>query len=246
MRVVILGCGPAGLVAAHTAYSLGADFTILANRQKSKLYGCQYLHGPVLGIGAQSTRVRYLLRGSTDGYRRKVYGDSWEGKVSPEDLGQHHRAWDIRQAYDSLWSIYGDFVRQCHITTHYAARLVADFDLVISSIPAYVVCSGNHNFHSRLIRADGSAPWKSDMPELSDNTVICDGNPAVPWYRASKVFGHSTIEWPEDGDQGVLVRKPLTTDCDCLPQILRVGRYGAWDKSKLVHQVAADVTEALR
>lgn len=245
MRICILGCGPAGLVAAHTATELGHDVTILANRAKSDLYGCQYLHGPIHGIDVQTARVRYVLRGSVRGYRDKVYGREWQGKVSPEDLVGSHMAWDIRQAYDKLWGVYGDSVSNMHVTSDYAGYLAGNFGLVISSIPAYAICYQNHRFYSRVIRADGSAPWKRDALELREDTVVCDGTRSVSWYRASRVFGHSTVEWPDGVGEGVSVRKPLSTNCDCYPTIVRVGRYGAWDKAKLVHQVVDEVRKAL-
>ena len=50
MRVVILGCGPAGLAAAKAATDLGRETVIVSQSDlPSMLYGCQYLHAPVPG-----------------------------------------------------------------------------------------------------------------------------------------------------------------------------------------------------
>jgi putative NAD(P)-binding protein len=251
MRVLVLGAGPSGLVAAHAAVQLGHEVTILSkSHSPSKLYGTQYLHAPVPGYeDVPSVRVSYTLNGTPEQYRRKVYGDAWQGKVSPEDFVGEHRAWDIRETYRLMWELY-----RWHVKGHEVvdgnlqfARSLYEPDKIISTIPATSLCEKtDHTFTSHKIYANGSTIIiKAPSPDF----VLCDGTDKVDWYRNAQVFGYRTVEWPSSagviGLTAVPVTKPLKTDCDCHPEVIRAGRYGEWDKSVLVHQVYAKVTEAL-
>jgi hypothetical protein len=247
-RVIILGCGPAGLAAAQAVVSSGHEAVIISNTdQPSRIYGCQYLHAPVPGYeSVERVRVSYHLEGTPEEYRRKVYGNNWQGKVSPEDFIGSHDAWDIRRTYAAMWK---------NIITSGAAQLVVKrvvkgaipftSDLVVSTIPAQALCSNpEHKFLSHVIWANGSTTGIS----LRENQVICDGTPERSWYRISNVFGYRTTEWaskPHPSRRTAPVVKPLWTDCDCRPEVLRAGRYGAWEKKRLVHEVYPAVLKAL-
>ena len=101
-------------------------------------------------------------------------------------------------------------------------------------------------------------PSYRDFPDpvfdvCTEGVVECNGTRDVGWYRKATVFGHTTVEWPirrKPPVKGVVtVRKPLSTNCDCwlndrIP-VLRVGRYGKWQKGYLTHHVVADVEKAL-
>lgn len=252
MRVIVLGCGPSGLVAAHAAVQLGHQVTILSKkREPSQLWGCQYLHAPIPGYeDVPSVQVSYSLNGSPEQYRRKVYGDAWQGKVSPEDFVGEHQAWDIRETYQLMWELYRSNVEGYEVVDGNLqfVTFLYEPDKIISTIPATSLCEQpKHRFASHLIYANGSTA-KEWPPE---NWIICDGTDQADWYRMSNVFGYSTVEWPYitgpigGSPKGVRVEKPLKTDCDCHPEVIRAGRYGEWDKSVLVHQVYAKVTEAL-
>jgi hypothetical protein len=121
-----------------------------------------------------------------------------------------------------------------------------DPELIVSTIPAQALCSNpNHEFLSHTIWADGST---TAAQGYAPNSVVCDGTPHRPWYRISNVFGYHTTEWAEKPPhfvKAVPVVKPLSTDCDCHPEVLRAGRYGAWEKKRLVHEVYPAVTEVL-
>ncbi len=252
MDIAVLGCGPAGLAAAHTAIGLGHKVTVISKViEQSKLYGCQYLHAPIPGFETvPRVRVSYQLQGTPEEYRLKVYGPDWTGKVSPEDFVGEHDAWDIRETYRRLWwqlFMWEDtpFLRmEMNSGMLEGALGMKDFDRVVSTIPAPFLCRGGHDFRSHRIWANGS-----QHPIVTeDNIIICDGTAGHDWYRISSVFGHRTIEWPDkpaDFPPAVQVTKPLSTDCDCFPEVIRAGRYGEWSKGRLVHQVPALVTEAL-
>jgi hypothetical protein len=253
-RAVILGCGPAGLAAALAAVSSGFTATIISKSLRpSRLYGCQYLHAPIPGYeDVRSARVRYSLAGTAAQYRKKVYGDDWAGKVSPEDFVGEHDAWDIRETYQRLWEdvIASDKVHVILAGVNNGVvpgihTLSPDGypAAVISTIPAPSLCFKGHEFRAHEIRANGS----TESGSLGDDSILCDGTKRHNWYRISNVFGYSTTEWPADSgvSDAVPVTKPLSTNCDCFPEFLRVGRYGKWEKGYLVHQVYPEVMQFL-
>jgi hypothetical protein len=264
MKVAILGCGPAGLVAAHTAIGLGHKVTIFTNRViPSRLMGCQYLHAPITGYGdVPSVRVSYRLNGTPEGYRAKVYGPDWDGKVSPEDFIGQHDAWDIRETYRRLWwdlFVRGDIPIVVHDVKQGNVGPAEWNDKIISSIPATALCLSGHLFRSHAIYAAGDKSHNGSKV----NEIICDGTAGTDWYRKANVFGYETTEWPaqlfeHETNAGVLaqiqafppkwsvrVTKPLSTECTCHPEVIRVGRYGSWAKSVLVHQVPGEVAKEL-
>jgi len=255
-NVAILGVGPSGLAAAHAVWmKTGKKPTFFsAQAEKSKLYGCQYLHNELPGIEVESARINYCLDGTPGDYRVKVYGANWNGGVSPEGLQGVRSAYDIRQTYDALWEAYIAHRPEMFYLweidgaglVERKAELQDRFDLIISTIPATALClrRDEHTFVSREIWAMGDSPYQK-VPfrdGFPDNTVRCNGMPYPGWYRMSRIFGHTTVEWPGDARKPPIdgvkrVSKPLWTDCDCLPWVERFGRYGAWMKGVLVSDV---------
>jgi hypothetical protein len=212
------------------------------------------LHAPIPGYEhVAHTRVGYHLNGTADEYRLKVYGKKWQGKVSPEDFVGEHEAWDIRATYLELWrdlhaSRYVKFAKVPEIKSGLMPDAIFRFEpgLIISTIPAPKLCWGveGHKFISHKIYANGSMKQGTEAVD----TIVCDGTRAVAWYRNACVFGFRTTEWahrPTNGDMTVTVTKPLTTNCDCCPAIHRIGRYGKWQKSYLVHKAYPEVLEIL-
>lgn len=257
-KVFILGCGPAGLIAATAAADLGYSVSVLSRKRQSPLWGCQYLHEPIPGTcKVPRVQVAYTLQGNIAGYRRKVYGEEWGGTVSVEALQGAHYAWDLRRAYRALWNRWQDEVIDVPILGgDHAAEFVPDLcksATVISTIPRSVMCRDRkHNFEVQQVWAMGdSDDQRIPVRPPNPNTILCNGDPDVGWYRVSEVFGYGTIEWPwRNGRrppfEGVVpVDKPLSTDCTCLPDVHYVGRYGKWEKGYLVHQVHTDVTAIL-
>lgn len=248
MKVLVLGCGPAGLMAAHAAALMGHEIAILSKARKSHMKGAQFLHGPIPLPGwvtDEPFEVDYQLRGTADGYRQKVYhdipvfrADKLKLKVSPEELAGKHQAWDIRVAYNWLWDKYGLLVKDADLypTVIDEALDWVKADIVISTIPAKLLCLEGHTFASQRI-------WSSDqqMEALPDNTVVCNGESVPRWYRAAKIQGWNTVEWPYEVKPPLPqhqlwdVEKPLFTNCSCFPDIVRMGRYGKWQKGVLSH-----------
>jgi hypothetical protein len=251
VKVIILGCGPAGLMAAEAAeqatpYGESVEIGIVSRKQKSALYGAQYLHSPIPYMTSTTARsVSYVLRGGTPlDYRLKVYGNGWSGTVSPEDMERNHLAWDIRATYDNLWAKWEHAVSDLDVTPYGLKQILGDLkpDLMVNTIPRPSLCESGHFFGSTEVWAAGDAPDLGidigKMYDCPDEHIICEAGDNSAWYRKSRVFGHTTVEWPGYIER-VPVRtasrvvKPLNTNCDCWPNILHLGRYGMWAKGVL-------------
>lgn len=259
-RVLVFGCGPSGLISAYAAQrEFNAEVMILSVKRESSLFGCQYLHEPISGITypRSGKKVNYQLIGDIEEYRRKVYG-SLTPPVSPQQYAGDHIAYDLRAAYGVLWEMFEPDIQDILVKSSEVKEMIEYFgaDLTISSIPANVLCQqgDEHNFKSVSCWAIGDAPALGQSVPIEPrqpNSVVCNGEIGVSWYRISNVFGHSTVEWPgwrqRPPLEGVVsFSKPLVTDCDCLSPVLRVGRYGRWQKGVLSHQAYTDTAMRLR
>lgn len=274
--VAVLGAGPSGLLAAQAAIESGRGVDIfsrpsaavllrpssISTREeavaKSELHGCQYLHRPVPSalLAGAGVKVEYRLEGTVSQYREKVYGRQFTGTVSPEDVENTHEAWDLRAMYHMLW----DALRACMVPmdlTRGAMQgiLLEKYSHVFVTVPAPALCYDmTHSFSSQMIWAMGQRTGTTGFPiQCPENTIVCNGSRDTGWYRMSNVFGHTTVEWATERKppvNGVVrVEKPVSTTCDCWLQddrVLRLGRFGQWQKGVLVHEVYRAAKAALR
>jgi len=253
MDVAVLGCGPAGLMAAHAATVDGHEVTIFSRKEKSRMGGAQYLHEPIEGITSEDPEmeIRYVKFGDGETYARKVYGDL--ESTSSFDYSQigWHPAWSLSKAYDRLWGIYEGIVQDTDLDGQRVAEIMPDFQLTISSVPAPAICDEHHEFNRQgIYLVPGSL--------ASLNTVVYSGRVSEPWYRCSNIGGEKWTEfstatmkrdrlnamgWSND----VIAKglKPLSHNCDCHPKLLRVGRFGKWERGVLTHNAWDDTLRAL-
>lgn len=253
-RAAVLGCGPAGLFTAHAFKVKGWEVDIFSAKRRSEMFGAQYLHRPIWGLDgdAESSALTYHLQGTTEGYRKKVYGDRSVEFVSPQKLVGEHRIWDIRRAYYDAWSRYSDHIIDMPgISAEWLRWDAADYGVtlsnyryIISTIPASKLCMRGHYFATQTAWAIGDAPERGVFCpiDVDKDSVVCNGESSPGWYRASNIFGYKTAEWPEGSKPPVQnvaeIQKPIGTNCDCwvdLPHFFRAGRFGAWDKAELSH-----------
>lgn len=248
-NVAILGCGPAGLFAAHAVAQAGDTPVIFSKNRKSFMRGAQYLHQPIPGLSGVPFEIDYRLEGSVAGYRDKVYGDMSDVQVSPETMTGIAHAWDIREAYDAAWDLYRSQILDIDLSVQMAdvmTKITGMYDDVISSVPAKLLCRDNlHQFRSQKVWAtDYVKPLGIFEDPAVDNVVICSGHEDDWWYRASRIQRFENTEYDYEHKplgRAWEVEKPIDNDCDCWQGIQRVGRYGRWTKGVLSHSAFYDI-----
>lgn len=201
--------------------------------------------------------VNYTLVGTVDEYRRKVYGDIPLPPVSPQQFLGERPAWDIRAAYAELWDEYCGLISNQRLTNLSVPEIMKGWkpDLIINTIPAKALCDEpfRHSFTEQACYAMGDAPALGQRVPIPTEpfTVVCDGTKDAGYYRKANVFDHATVEWPGNRKrppiEGVVgFSKPLSTNCDCWPEVHRAGRHGLWKKGILVHHVYSDVANRMK
>lgn len=236
------------MLAAHAAARTGFDPVIFSvSAEKSEMPGAIYLHEPILGVcdaePDSSIKVRKL--GTAEGYAFKIYGNSaavtsWSAYEDEES----RPAWSMKRAYDGLWQLYSDRIVPMEVNPDKVEELEAEFPFVISTIPGPILCTEGHDFPAVPIFINAGVQGTK-----MDNTIIYNGRENVSWYRASYLFGHVGFEFgagthdlPDGCVEG---KKPLGTNCDCFPDVMRAGRFGKWGRGVLVHHVFKEVQAGL-
>lgn len=275
-KFLILGCGPAALIAAHTLEKKGISrdqLEIVAQvREPSKISGAQFLHAPIIGDTLQPDGFLEVLHiGFADAYASKVYGDATKstsfGRYRSEERRDPVPAWSLDKQYSSLWKDYFRAIDQITVTADIFNDFLnsGEWDEIISTIPPVAYCMNpDHGFPSAPMLLGEPVD-----PLPFDNAIVYNGRPEESWYRTSCIFGEAGIEFGLFGedtgkradkileeaegatwDQVVKGKKPLGTNCDCgyrhpKTKLLRVGRFGMWDRRRLLHEVPKQVETIL-
>lgn len=246
-KVAILGCGPAGLMAAHGARQLGYRPVIFTKDfRPSPIGGAQYLHESIPEITDEEPDGTLLVyyNGNPNQYSQKVYGEIRE--TSWKNWPHEQPIWNMRAAYDRLWDIYSDCIVTREIDPGSAIELTAYMDAVLSCIPPQSLCRSNScSFESQAVKINYRLDKKKD-PNL--HTMIYNANEAPLWYRRSVIFQWVSEEFPASVpyDHLPVIQKPLSTNCMCLPEIKRLGRYGTWTKGVLINDAYHGAINYLR
>lgn len=265
--VVVLGCGPAGLFAAHAAKTRGAEVHIISKLRRSEMYGAQYLHSGIPGLTDDQRQgaVEYRLMGDLDDYLTKVYGPviPERNAISKDKLVGVYPAWDIRAAYHRAFDLYRRDVINEPLDKTSMPNVVAEFHpaLIISTVPAPSLCVMPDEvcaFDVRNIWAIGDAPERGIFaPRFSEeaNVIVYNGDPSPGWYRYSLINGYASMEWPESTKPPIpevaIVEKPVGTSCNCWMghkkyPVIRMGRYGAWNRHGHAHQAYWRTLQAMK
>jgi hypothetical protein len=242
----ILGCGPAGLIAAEAATQAGLTPLIFSRKVKSPMPGAQFLHAPIPGISQEGDehKIKFIKTGTREGYARKVYGApdapcSWDEYPQGERVG-----WDLPAAYDRLWGKYQERILNGSLTAPVLDFIEGSFDIVFSSIPLSYLCENpNHQFFNAKV-------WiRSWRVAGGVNFVEYNGELLTGHYRASVLGEWSSMEYGQPPSRSMIPAlegmKPLRSTCDCRPSIRRIGRFGKWEKGVLLHHVWDQVEEEL-
>lgn len=256
MKVAILGCGPAGMLAAHAATQRGADVTIFSEGEPSPIGGAQYLHSHIPGLTDENdpTMLTYVKLGPVDGYARKAYGEpqakvSWDTFVTGD-----YPSWSLKDAYESLWSRFENRVEKLVIGPTDIEPIASEFDEVFCSIPAKALCCDiTHSFPGQEV------VFTEERFVDVDEMIIYNGRTRDPWYRAAKLFGYCSAEYAIHNGRGpngmertrIKYRgvKPVSTDCNCFAHVTnfhRIGRFGRWLRGIHTDDAYRDVYERVQ
>lgn len=245
-RVAVLGCGPAGLLAAHAVRMAGCHPVIIGRKVKSRPGGAQFIDRPVSGLKTPLEKfyVRMMLEGEGDNYTRRLYEghdipvrSSWHNYVGKETV----EAWGMTELYDQLWDDFSDEIIDLELYFEDLVSIDEEYENVVSTIPRWLLDPAGKPdpklFPARKIWIVPDDPIASI---LSENTVCYNGtplgaNPATSHiYRFSNIRGQRFAESTQPVENGIPIVKPIAF-CgeDVFPQWLKVGRYGAWSKMQL-------------
>jgi len=269
--IAVLGCGPAGLLAAWAAYTRGHEVHVFSIKVKSPIGGAQYLHRAISGLThlAPDSTITHVVHGDAGGYQAKAYGTGAQPAFVSfdhvaDDMPQP--AWNLRAVYDQLWDFFGDQIYNEPVDGTWVEANRRKFKMIVSSVPKRALCRTldpsirmqgvptqvTHQFSTQQIQILNRC--LPGGPEGPDNTLYYDGSDAVSWYRASKIFGTGSTEWgsavqlPFPSQDVVKVWKPVATNCDCdkrIRNLMCVGRFGKWQKGELTHHAYENVMERL-
>lgn len=249
MKVIVIGCGPAGLAAAHAAVGLGADVEIIAPKEKTRQEGPLLMQRPIPGINTghpDGTIHQIVIGGSILDYRYKLYGDI-NIRINGDMLEPAYHAWKHRETYDELWLKYADLIRDHYVTPYELSSMHEQADLVVSTANIRLLCkSWTNNVHHFVNKKVAITPYTS-YPDQPDNTIIFNASPDTDWVRSSRIFGVPVTEWPCDkGPKGArVISKPISTDCNCYPHVLRTGRFGKYHNETWIDTAYWDTYGAL-
>lgn len=249
MKVAVLGCGPAGLLAAHAAGRAGADLVIYSDKaEPSRIGGAQFLHRAIPGITYYEPDDQCDFRhlGTREAYAKKVYGDpnadvSW-GSYPEGD----NPVWNMQRAYNSLWEQYAEFIVVEEVNSRVLLDISRQNDVVFSCIPAPALCNhgGSCLFTSQQV-------WIQQRDNHFKNlrcSIVYNGFADQDWYRWSSLFGTTFFEYPSEVANSFKVSKPLWTNCPgptYADNVIRLGRYGLWEKHQLIHHAYEGAERAL-
>jgi hypothetical protein len=266
--IAVLGTGPAGLMAAHACALAGRPVALFGKSDpgtgmvtKSRLGGAQFLHDPLPLVNDDEepdSEVYYVVRGESAIYQHKVYGDTYVPFVSMERVhnGQVQPTWNLQATYDKLWEmLVSPDTEQLEINSAWIHKAQERqwFDFILSTIPLPQLCEAEvtmrtHHFAYVEVKIASEPMEVYDNGVAERDYIIYDGTAERSWYRCSSLYGHGGTEWgshiPTPLDV-VKVRKPLRTNCNCHPDVVRLGRYGTWTKGVLTHHAFVEALKAV-
>jgi hypothetical protein len=241
MRIAVIGCGPAGLAAAHAAVGLGTDVTVYAPKKKTPQRGPILMQRALPGINTTQPDgyIRQIvIGGSVLDYRKKLYGDV-NVAINGDILAHGYPAWQVPETYDALWNLYHDLIVDITVNNRDLDDFTDMFDLVINTAPAPFFCTQRHDFIFKEI----DIVQRTSYPGQPPNTIIFNAYADLSWVRSSRVFGAEITEYDlGDGPRdAMIIKKPLRHNCNCHPLVFRTGRFGNWHNETWIDSAYFDV-----
>lgn len=244
-KLVILGSGLDGLLAAAAAFNWGTDVRIVGPAQKSKIDRAHFMTDFIPGYGKWSKpdgQISYVKRGRRKAYALKVYGDQ-DASCSWRAVERGRRpVWSASDLYDQMWVDYSQWIIDAPLSAAIIDGIYRSADLVISAIPAPLLCSergslADHVFYGRQL-------YVSPIAEAGTrkNSVIYNGTTDGDWHRSGKIFDGEFTESSSFLPRSRQVTKPTGNTCSCRPEIVRVGKLGQWRSGVRSHDPYFAVT----
>lgn len=246
--VTVLGCGPAGLLTALAVEHAGYTPAIYSKKQPSFIAGAQFVHHAIPDLCDENPDavINISKFGTEEGYAQKVYGNS-AAPTSWPDYGGEQKIWYMLRIYEELWKRYEGDIVDTELRPGEVDRLMDRGLLVFNTVPLRALCRrpDEHMFESQSVWID----IKTDMHPAGafPEGIVYDGTEKVKWYRGSYLNGQYSREYPKDPHlrKCIQIHKPLRNSCDCHTQMVRLGRYGRWEKKPLVVDAYAGALRAL-
>lgn len=248
MRVVVIGAGPAGLAAAHAAVGLGAEVKVIAPKRKTPQRGPLLLQRPLPGVTHDHPDgyiKQIVIGGGILDYRYKLYGDV-NVNINGNVLQEGYHAWNLSEVYDDLWGRYSELIENRSISSRELSTLLpAPNDLVVSTAPLDRMCGmpRHHEFRTKAVAITDGASY----PDQPDNTIIFNAGEDEHWVRSSRIFGNEMTEWPVRyaPENSNLIKKPISSTCNCFPHVLLTGRFGKFRNETWVDTAYYDTRDAI-
>lgn len=237
-NIAVIGGGPAGLLAAYGARLAECRVAIFTDAVRQRFPGAQILQQSIPGLTPTfaDAYIHVAKWGEEENYQAKVYGPGSEIASSWGEYDGPVRAWNLTHVYRDLFNIVQDDIIEGMVSPLYdLPDILDDYDAVINTAPVPTFCMKpfEHDYSGANVKITMDA-----QPGVQHNQIVYNGT-TDEWYRSSRLFGQGSTEWPaEIQPGGVLVRKPISTDCDCWldrEHYYRAGRFGRWEKGILVH-----------
>lgn len=240
-HVVVFGNGLDALLAVHAASVLGHDVVIYSDPELHDMTGPQMLLAPIPMIPQKCASLSVFQHGDPDDFMHKLINQNGAGR-GPEAYDRDidgRMIWDAAETYQWLLETYGRF---CVIVPdgidNKAIRTIMatiEPDVAISGIDRDDLCSDpNHSFAAANVVTMATAPQTGNLIKIS-------GHPDDSWAMESHLFGDSIRHYGAHKHPPVSPEKlqgyiiPQGYQCDCLPDLDRVGRLGAWDHKWPAH-----------
>jgi hypothetical protein len=224
-----------------------------------------YLHRPIPDITTKITSPEFVVDvikvGRREGYAKLVYGNP-EAPCSWDDIqAGDHPAWNLQAAYNELWERYWANIVDIHVQPDDMPEILTMYDVVFSTIPAKALCQNPahifksqdiwvihghaESFHATL----GSMMYYNGYPP--DSSV--GGIMGPDWYRFSQICGYQAWEYSFEQNKYHHLKsqklsrgtKPLDNNCDCFPEVQRLGRFGKWKKGVLTHHAFEEAEDRM-
>lgn len=187
--VVILGGGPGSIFAYYGALDAGYDREEIEIRAFGLSYppGAFWLHElpPVIPFKAEPEAMTITMVGMPDDYSRKQWGEVFPTSAA-KYAGRTVPAYNPHVVLPKLWETVHWTPNSFKWTESTIAMLADDYEHVIVTFPFSPSGPGRLTI----------PVYYAQVPTLSKNTCVYNGNVTTGWVRLTAAFGWINLEYP--------------------------------------------------